>query len=63
MLLDLGCCFAQEMRTLVHDCAPFESIDVCELKLGILGLSYEPLKDKETAKAVFFGAEGKMDTT
>jgi SAM-dependent methyltransferase len=72
-LLDLGCCFAQDLRKLVHDGAPSENLWGAELKGDFLELGYELFLDRETLKAHFLEAdifdtegplkqlEGKMD--
>lgn len=46
-LLDLGCCFAQDLRKLVYDGAPAESLIGAELKSEFLALSYNLFLDKE----------------
>ncbi|TVY82076.1 Methyltransferase ausD [Lachnellula suecica] len=72
-LLDLGCCFAQDLRKLVHDGAPSENLWGAELKGDFLELGYELFLDRESFKAHFMEAdvfdmegplkqlEGKMD--
>ncbi|TVY16206.1 Methyltransferase ausD [Lachnellula arida] len=72
-LLDLGCCFAQDLRKLVHDGAPSENLWGAELKGEFLELGYELFRDRETLHAHFLEAnvfdtegplkqlEGKMD--
>ncbi|KAK5718729.1 hypothetical protein LTR15_008463 [Elasticomyces elasticus] len=46
-LLDLGCCFAQDLRRLVFDGAPAENLTGTELEKGFLDIGYELFKDKE----------------
>lgn len=53
-LLDLGCCFAQDIRKLVHDGVPSEKLYGCDMEQEFLDLSYELFKDKETLQAHFF---------
>ncbi|TVY93821.1 Methyltransferase [Lachnellula willkommii] len=72
-LLDLGCCFAQDLRKLVHDGAPSENLWGAELKGEFLELGYDLFRDRETLHAHFIEAnvfdtegplkqlEGKMD--
>lgn len=47
-LLDLGCCFAQDLRKLVHDGAPGSSLYGAELEERYLELGYELFCDRET---------------
>lgn len=66
-LLDLGCCFAQDIRKLVHDGIPSENLYACDLKLDFLDLGYELFKDRETLKTGCFSADvfqpgGELDT-
>ena len=72
-LLDLGCCFAQDMRKLVYDGVPSENLYASDLDQSFLDLSYDLFKDKDTMKAHLFAAnaldehsplddlEGKID--
>jgi SAM-dependent methyltransferase len=72
-LLDLGCCFAQDLRKLVRDGAPSTNLYGAELKPEFISLSYELFLDKDTFGAHFMQAdifeeggalqelEGKMD--
>jgi hypothetical protein len=46
-LLDLGCCFAQDLRKLVFDGAPAENLHGSELEQGFLDLGYDLFKDKD----------------
>lgn len=64
-LLDLGCCCAQDLRKLVHDGAPSESLWGAELEGEFLELGYELFLDRETLEAHFveadiFDAEGPL---
>ncbi|CAF9924009.1 hypothetical protein IMSHALPRED_006057 [Imshaugia aleurites] len=53
-LLDLGCCFAQDVRKLVHDGVPSENLYACDLEQSFLDLSYDLFKDENTMKAHLF---------
>ena len=55
-LLDLGCCFAQDIRKLVHDGVPSENLYACDLEQEFLDLSYDLFRDKERPKGHFFTA-------
>lgn len=64
--LDLGCCFAQDLRKLVHDGAPSENLYASDLDQSFLDLSYDLFKDKDTLKSNLFQANaldehGPMD--
>lgn len=50
VLLDLGCCFGQDLRKLVFDGAPLNSIYGAELRPEFLDLSYELFQDEEIFK-------------
>lgn len=52
-LLDLGCCFGQDIRRLVSDGAPSENLYGADLRLEFLELGYELFKDKGRLKAHF----------
>jgi len=56
-LLDLGCCFAQDLRKLVHDGAPSSNLYGAELKPEFMSLSYELFFDKNTFGAHFMQAD------
>ncbi len=60
-LLDLGCCFAQDIRKLIHDGAPADSLYACDLKPEFLDLGYELFADRESCKAHFFAADVLRD--
>jgi len=55
--LDLGCCFAQDLRKLVHDGAPSTNLYGAELKPEFMSLSYELFLDKDTFGAHFIQAD------
>ncbi|EIT81835.1 hypothetical protein AO1008_08037 [Aspergillus oryzae 100-8] len=54
--LDLGCCFGQDIRKLVHDGAPSENIIGADTEGRFMDLGYELFRDKETLKARFYAA-------
>lgn len=73
-LLDIGCCFAQDVRKLVYDGVPSENLYACDLERDFLTLSYDLFKDVDTMKGHLFTAnaleevdapldelQGKMD--
>lgn len=55
-LLDLGCCFAQDLRKLVSDGAPSENLYGLELRQAFVDLGYELFRDQETFKGKFLVA-------
>lgn len=70
----MGCCFAQDVRKLVHDGVPSENLYGCDIQQDFMELSYDLFKDKRTMKSHFFTAnaleevdaeldklQGKMD--
>ncbi len=60
-LLDLGCCFAQDIRKLVHDGVPSENLYACDLEQKFLDLSYDLFRDKEKMKGHFYTANALED--
>ncbi|RDL40145.1 Uncharacterized protein BP5553_00124 [Venustampulla echinocandica] len=56
-LLDLGCCFAQDLRKLVHDGAPATNLWGAELEQEFINLGYELFLDKETFGGHFMQAD------
>ena len=56
-LLDLGTCFAQDIRKLIHDGVPAANLHACDLKPEFLDLGYDLFADRETCKAHFFAAD------
>ncbi|KAF3171409.1 hypothetical protein TWF225_010582 [Orbilia oligospora] len=52
--LDLGCCFAQDLRALVHAGIPSENLYGADLQSGFIDLSYDLFKDGHTLKSTFF---------
>ena len=51
--LDLGCCFGQDIRKLIHDGAPSENILGVDTEPRFLELGYELFGDREKLKARF----------
>ena len=67
-LLDLGCCFAQDIRKLVSDGALAENLHACDLEYGFIDLGYELFADRDSLKSHFFAADifddsGKLNET
>ncbi|PVH89870.1 hypothetical protein DL98DRAFT_601378 [Cadophora sp. DSE1049] len=72
-LLDLGCCFGQDIRKLIYDGAPASSIYGAELRSEFIELGFDCFRDRETIGATFLtanifdpdsplkGLEGKMN--
>ncbi|KAL8932058.1 MAG: hypothetical protein Q9211_006554 [Gyalolechia sp. 1 TL-2023] len=56
-LLDLGCCFGQDIRKLVFDGAPAESLVGCDLDAAFLDLGYELFGDRERLQTPMFAAD------
>ncbi|SLM36092.1 S-adenosyl-L-methionine-dependent methyltransferase-like [Lasallia pustulata] len=55
-LLDLGCCFAQDIRKLVFDGAPSENTWGADLCADFIDLGYDLFLDRETLKTKFLTA-------
>jgi len=55
--LDIGCCFAQDIRKLVFDGAPKSNIRGSDLRFDYINLGYELFLDKETLGIQFFEAD------
>ncbi|KAL4744989.1 hypothetical protein BDW72DRAFT_199075 [Aspergillus terricola var. indicus] len=51
--LDLGCCFGQDIRKLVHDGVPGENLIGVDTEPRFLELGYQLFKDKDSLKAHF----------
>ncbi|MCJ1432757.1 hypothetical protein MMC27_002114 [Xylographa pallens] len=64
--LDLGCCFGQDIRKLVHDGAPGTALYGAELRGAFLDMGYALFRDRDTLAATFVAAdvfaEGAADT-
>lgn len=56
-MLDLGCCFGQEIRKLVADGAPSENLFGADLEGSFWELGYELFQDRQTLKTRFFRAD------
>ena len=56
-LLDLGCCFGQDVRKLVHDGAPSETLAACDINSYFLELGYELFLDRDTLKTPMIKAD------
>ncbi|KAI4085820.1 MAG: hypothetical protein LQ344_008102 [Seirophora lacunosa] len=56
-LLDLGCCFGQDIRKLVHDAATPENLIACDLNRQFLDLSYDIFQDRATLKTPMLAAD------
>lgn len=52
-LLDLGCCFGQDVRKIVYDGAPAQNITAAELEQGFIDMGYELFKDRHTLGSRF----------
>ncbi|KAE9378513.1 methyltransferase domain-containing protein [Stipitochalara longipes BDJ] len=55
--LDLGCCFGQEIRRLVHDGAPSSHLWGADLRPEFFDLGYKLFQDKDTLQAKFMAAD------
>jgi SAM-dependent methyltransferase len=56
-LLDIGCCFAQDIRKLVHDGAPGENLWGLEAEAEFIRLGYDFFRDKDRLNARFIVAD------
>ncbi|KAK6336076.1 hypothetical protein TWF696_001645 [Orbilia brochopaga] len=52
--LDMGCCFAQDLRALVHAGVPSENLYGADLRPTFIELSYDLFQDRDTLKSTFF---------
>ncbi|KAL4735229.1 hypothetical protein BDV11DRAFT_212181 [Aspergillus similis] len=59
--LDLGCCFGQDIRKLVHDGAPGENLIGVDTEPRFLELGYQLFKDKDRLKAHFLTGDVLAD--
>ncbi|MCJ1306706.1 hypothetical protein MMC25_000349 [Agyrium rufum] len=70
-LLDLGCCFAQDLRKLAYDGCPGENLYACDLRPDFIDLGFDLFRDKDSLKAHFMtgnvfeegGALGELEGT
>ena len=60
-LFDLGCCFAQDIRKLIHDGVSSNSLYACDLKPEFLELGYDLFADRDSCKAHFFAVDVLRD--
>ncbi|KAB5550009.1 hypothetical protein GE09DRAFT_1128660 [Coniochaeta sp. 2T2.1] len=56
-LLDVGCCFAQDLRKLVRDGAPSSSLYGLEIQSEFISLGYDFFADRETFGGRFIAAD------
>ncbi|KAL7908082.1 hypothetical protein GGI35DRAFT_480802 [Trichoderma velutinum] len=56
-MMDLGCCFGQEIRKLVHDGAPSANTYGSDLWGEYLSMGYELFKDKDRLQTTFIAAD------
>jgi len=55
--LDLGCCFGQDIRRLVHDGAPSENFYGSDLRLDFMELGYNLFRDRDSLKSKFIASD------
>ena len=55
--LDVGCCFGQDIRKLVHDGAPSENMYGCDLRKDFMEIGYDLFLDKRTLETTFVAAD------
>ena len=60
-LLDLGCCFGQDLRKLAYDGVPCESLYASDLDPSLFDLSYDLFKDKGTMGDRFIAADAMAE--
>lgn len=51
--LDVGCCFAQDMRQLVASGVPSDQLYGLEIEQGLIDAAYDLFRDRDTLKAKF----------
>ena len=56
-MLDVGCCFGQDIRKLVVDGAPSENIYGLDIESEFIDLGYEFFRDRETLKSTFLAKD------
>ncbi|KAI9792719.1 MAG: hypothetical protein M1816_001818 [Peltula sp. TS41687] len=56
-LLDLGCCFGQDVRKLIFDGAPAERIYGSDLRGEFIEIGYDLFRDGDRRRANFFAAD------
>ncbi|KAK9424193.1 putative Phosphatase activator [Seiridium unicorne] len=57
MLLDIGCCVAQDFRKLVHDGARSENLVGLEVTPGLFDVAYDFFNDGDSLKSTFINAD------
>ncbi len=62
-LLDVGCCFGQDLRKLLVDGAPGSQLVGAELKPEFIDLGYDLFKDRETFAGRFVTGDVLDDTS
>ncbi|XXG99235.1 High-affinity nicotinic acid transporter [Hypoxylon texense] len=55
--LDVGCCFGQDLRQLVHDGVPSDRLTGLDIASALLELGYEFFRDRATLKSAFVVAD------
>lgn len=61
LYLDIGCCFGQDIRRLVHDGANPDLLHGTDLSPDFLSLGYDLFRDRETLTCQFFAADVLAD--
>ena len=61
-LLDVGCCFGQDIRKLVVDGAPAENINGTDVEGEFISLGYDLFGDRDTLKSTFL-TKDMLDST
>ena len=56
-VLDLGCCFGQDLRLLAADGAPTHNMYACDIKEELWQLGFELFRDREKMRARFVQAD------
>jgi len=56
-LLDIGCCFGQDIRKIVFDGAPSENIYGTDLHGGLMDAGYDLFLDRGTLRSTFVAAD------
>jgi SAM-dependent methyltransferase len=57
VFLDLGCCFGQEIRDIVHAGVPSKNLFGSDLREEFWEIGYELFKDRETLGSTFFAGD------
>ncbi|OIW26034.1 hypothetical protein CONLIGDRAFT_708928 [Coniochaeta ligniaria NRRL 30616] len=56
-LLDVGCCYAQDLRKLAYDGAPSEALFGLDKQNEFIGLGYDFFNDRDTFRGTFINAD------